>query len=242
MSSYTTHALIGATGGVALERGLTLLNGVHPMIALEAGGARMAGFALASALLATWSDIDEPGSFISRRVRLVLTLLVGGLLALVGWSAAAAGMLDGLVLPSLLDDPATAPTVRQVAGAIGGLLVGLVGGSWLGYQVLIGIRNAAGGHRRFTHSLVLAVGLTGLAVGLWWLALDWLALIPLALAWGLVLHVIGDIVTPSGVPLLWPFSSRSVRVFPDGTPAGAGEAAVALGATVGLVLLLAYAS
>jgi hypothetical protein len=65
------------------------------MIALEAGGARMAGFALASALLATWSDIDEPGSFISRRVRLVLTLLVGGLLALVGWSAAAAGTSDG---------------------------------------------------------------------------------------------------------------------------------------------------
>jgi hypothetical protein len=31
-----------------------------------------------------------------------------------------------------------------------------------------------------------------------------------ALVWGQFLHVLGDLVTPAGVPLLYPFSSRDV--------------------------------
>jgi hypothetical protein len=33
-------------------------------------------------------------------------------------------------------------------------------------------------------------------------------------AWGQWLHLLGDLVTPSGVPLLYPLSDRAVRLLP----------------------------
>lgn len=245
MSSYPTHMVIGAAGGLALDRLLstpTVSRAIEPLfsqgVAGVAGveepagaGYRMAALTLASALLATWPDIDEPGSFISRRARRVIALISGVVLALVGWGVAAAGLLTNLGSLGGMH-----PFAQQLAASSGGLLLGLILGSWLGLLVLKSIRSAAGGHRRMTHSLVLAGALAGGAALLWGpLALPWLALLPAALAWGLVLHDIGDVVTPSGVPLLWPLSAQSIRVLPRSVSA-AGERLIGLTAAT-LILL-----
>jgi len=236
MSSYPTHMLIGAAGGLALDR----LSVIEPLMS-QAGagmdgtdgtagaGYRVAALTLASALLATWPDIDEPGAFISRRVRTVVSLITAVVLALVGWGVAAAGLLENRSLGGV---GSMHPLAQQLAASSIGLLLGLIVGSWLGLFVLKSIRSAAGGHRRLTHSLVLAGALAGGAALLWEpLALPWLALLPAALAWGLVLHDIGDIVTPSGVPLLWPLSGQSIRVLPRPL-SNVGEGVVGLTAAI----------
>jgi hypothetical protein len=204
------------------------------------------GFAAASGFLATWPDIDEPGSFISRRVRMVLALVGGVLFAIAGWMLVAQGWwIDQLPLPASLEASPYLETAgpawsRNALGAIVGLFVGLIIGGWSALLLLQGIRSLAGGHRRLTHSLVLGTGLFALAWALWFvLGAGWLALIPLALAWGQLLHVAGDVVTPSGVPLLWPLIETPLRVFPRDIPGKTGEMAVALLA-VGVMALLVY--
>ena len=195
--------LIGAVGGLALVKGLEA-SGVPLDLGMDVTLTPIAGNGVArlvatglpliilSALLATVPDIDEPGSFIARRTRVVVTLACGGLAGL----AASAGRLP----------------IALWAGAAGiGLLVGWV----IGYVLLRVIRRAAGGHRRFTHSLVLAGLLAALAFGLWQASLGAWAIIPAGLAWGIVLHDLGDIVTTSGVPLMYPFSDQAVRVLPE---------------------------
>jgi hypothetical protein len=248
MSAYATHILIGCAGGLVLARGVELLvPGVLDVAGVgEPTVMRDIGFAAASGFLATWPDIDEPGSFISRRVRMVLALMGGVLFAIAGWMLVAQGWwIDQLpLLPASLEASPYLETAgpawgRNALGAIVGLFVGLIIGGWSALLLLKGIRSLAGGHRRLTHSLVLGAGLFALAWALWFvLGAGWLALIPLALAWGQLLHVVGDVVTPSGVPLLWPLIETPLRVFPTGT-GKTGEMAVALLA-VGIMAFLVY--
>ncbi|MCL9823521.1 MAG: metal-dependent hydrolase [Helicobacter sp.] len=69
------------------------------------------------------------------------------------------------------------------------------------------------GHRGFTHSLLFVV-LLAIALG----ALIYFKILSLILAIGLVLgcilHLIGDMMTPSGVPLLMPFSLKNYHILP----------------------------
>ncbi|MGL4857399.1 MAG: metal-dependent hydrolase [Plesiomonas sp.] len=64
------------------------------------------------------------------------------------------------------------------------------------------------GHRGFTHSL-LAV-----AIGLWCLLHKWPTSIPIppgvidALVIGYMSHLLGDALTPAGIPLFWPVKQR----------------------------------
>jgi membrane-bound metal-dependent hydrolase YbcI (DUF457 family) len=222
MSGFQTHAFVGAVGGLGL---VTVLEALRPDLLPERigplapiigvpGGSGGAVVVAASALLALVPDIDEPNSYVSQRAREVLTL---------------AGIALGGVLGSVAGGPAW---LLLVAGAVGG-----VAGHLAAWVLLKSIRAAAGGHRRFTHSLVLAGLLAALA---WALAaggagLVWL--VPAALTWGIVLHDLADVVTPAGVPLLWPLSSTTVRVLPDPL-CRYGEALIALVAgAVGWTLL-----
>jgi inner membrane protein len=71
----------------------------------------------------------------------------------------------------------------------------------------------AGGHRRLTHSLVLSLPLVLLAVVLW--SVQPVAAVGVGLlAWGQWLHLLGDLVTPSGVPLLYPLTTRDTHLLP----------------------------
>jgi membrane-bound metal-dependent hydrolase YbcI (DUF457 family) len=167
----------------------------------------------ASALLATLPDIDEPGSFIGRRVRIATSLAGAGA---AGWLAFALALPIGLAV--LL------------------LAVGIIGGGAAGYGLVLAIRRAAGGHRRLTHSLVLAGALAALAGALWLGGLRTEAIVPAALAWGIVVHNLGDVVTPAGVPLLYPFSRRDVRVLPR--PVSRYGETLAATVAVGIAVLL----
>ncbi|HEU4325404.1 MAG TPA: metal-dependent hydrolase [Roseiflexaceae bacterium] len=198
MSSWATHMLIGGVGGLALMQAAP---GIVPRGLVELAGGRPLVVELAviglSAVLATWPDIDEPGSWLSRRVAAVLTVLGFGLGCWLGLGGPYPGV--SLTGPGLL-------VVSALAGTVVGALLAAV--------FLQGVRTAAGGHRRGTHSLVLA-GVMGLAaLGLRWFGLDMPAFVLLALVWGLCWHVVGDVVTPAGVPLLYPFSDRDVRLLP----------------------------
>jgi membrane-bound metal-dependent hydrolase YbcI (DUF457 family) len=76
------------------------------------------------------------------------------------------------------------------------------------------IRGAAGGHRHLTHSLVVSVPLALIAAGCWWQGLTVAALVVGLLAWGQWLHLLGDLVTPAGVPLAYPLSDHDIRLLP----------------------------
>jgi membrane-bound metal-dependent hydrolase YbcI (DUF457 family) len=202
--------LVGAAGGLALARFLAL----HPTLAGRDGTAEiplaghpgalrgvlaLAGLVAGSAVLATWSDIDEPGSWIARRARTALTLLGAVLGAAAGWAVAARRLAPGVPLGVEL-------------AALAGLALGAVLGTLAGRPLLRVLRRAAGGHRRLTHSLVMAGVLLVLALGLTLAGVGEWAIIPAALAWGLALHDLGDVVTPAGLPLLWPLSAGTVRL------------------------------
>jgi membrane-bound metal-dependent hydrolase YbcI (DUF457 family) len=76
------------------------------------------------------------------------------------------------------------------------------------------LRFVSGGHRRLTHSLVLGISLFVLAGVLYGFGLPSLAFPSFAIAWGQFLHLIGDVVTPGGVPLFYPLWSRNIHLFP----------------------------
>jgi len=228
MSGFHTHMLIGGVAGLALFRALPLFGdgaalGFDTTITQHLGrfgaaGAVLIGTGLPlvalSTLLATIPDIDEPGSFIARRARTVITLTG---LGVAGFTASA----DHLT-----------PVLWMLA-----VMIGTIIGGMAGYVLLRLIRRAAGGHRRFTHSLVLAAGLALAACGLWLAHFGAWAIIPGALAWGIIMHDLGDVVTVAGVPLLYPFSRQSFRILPQPI-SRFGEPLAALAALVlGLMLM-----
>ncbi len=98
----------------------------------------------------------------------------------------------------------------EVAALVGILIGAALLGPLLGWPLLRLIRIGAGGHRRLTHSALLGGAFGALATILWQMGQPAWALVPGALVWGQFLHVLGDIVTPAGVPLLYPISTRDV--------------------------------
>jgi membrane-bound metal-dependent hydrolase YbcI (DUF457 family) len=204
MSGYATHLLIGAVGGLALTRllpdaVLPSTSAAVPLLEHTPEGVVV----LTSAFAASWPDIDEPGSFVSQRVRWTITILTGLVLALVG-----------LALAPLLPLPPDLAGAAPLLGLAGGIALGMgLIGPLLGLQVLRAIRTMAGGHRRLTHSLVLSLPLALLAVLLW--SVQPVAAVGVGLlAWGQWLHLLGDLVTPSGVPLLYPLTTRDTHLLP----------------------------
>src|SRR6266540_3559684 len=199
MSSYRTHALIGAVGGLGLARLLDMVphaTAISQNPFAQLGPASIvppgataslttAGLVAGSAFLALLSDIDEPGSFIARRAK-------------------TASALVGL-------------------GFFGPLL---------GHVIVRLVRVGAGGHRRLTHSLVPCAALAVLAAGLWFTGLRPWAIIPTALVLGVVLHGLGDLPTPAGLPLFYPLSQADFHSLPKplrpyGEPIAAAVAVIA---------------
>jgi len=222
MSGFQTHAFVGAVGGLSL---VTLLEATRPDLLPERvgflapivgvpGGAGGAVVIAASAFLALTPDIDEPNSFVAQRAREVIIL---------------AGVALGMAVGIFAGGPAWLPLV---AGAVGGLA-----GVLVAWGLLKGIRAAAGGHRRFTHSFVLAGLLAALGWALAFSGLGLVWLVPAAFAWGIVLHDLADIVTPAGLQPFHPISTLNVRLLPKPI-CNYGEALIFLAAgVVGWLLL-----
>jgi len=226
MSGFRTHMLIGAVGGLCAYK---LVNYVDPaalVIPINAFDrvyqvpSAVIGLTcvIGSAFLALWPDIDEPRSWISHRAFHLMWLL---------------GALLGLVFTVLMTESLLLSLAAAIVGAIGGL----VGGG----LILSILRMLTGGHRRLTHSLLVGIVLLILAGLLWFAGIvvgyRALGIIPFALAWGQGLHLVGDIVTPEGVPLFYPLQQRDTHIFPRSV-AHFGELIVGVTAlVVGIVAL-----
>lgn len=223
MSGYMTHLLIGGVGGLVATHLvppdlIAVVRVQTPVLAYLPEGLVI----LTSAWAATWPDIDEPTSFAGQRVRWTITILAGLIGGMLGMAVGSGPMRPILqtVVPTFLT-----PSVGMALG--GALGMGVVG-PFLGQQVLTGMRTMAGGHRRWTHSLCLSGPLALLAVVLWMLGMSWGAVIVGMLAWGQWLHLVGDLVTPSGVPLFYPVATRSVCLLPRSVATVAGEPLIAV--------------
>lgn len=224
MSGYRTHALIGAVGGLAAYREVARYASSLTDIQIRAFDhiiivpqLAVAGiFVVGMALLALWPDIDEPGSRISN---LFQKWLGPG----VGICGAAVAVLDGHDLITV--------------GVVG--LIGVVCGTILALPVLKLIHEMAGGHRRLTHSLILGLPLLIGGGAIWHYGIVLTGLLLMALGFGQLFHLVGDIVTPGGVPVFYPLSNWEFHALPPGA-ADFGEpliAALSLILGVGLILI-----
>lgn len=170
-----------------------------------------------SALLALWPDIDHPEAWISRRVWPLFAL--GG----------AAGGYFYL-------------TAASSGERLVGLAMAAVAGVLLGQAVLWLLRRLAGGHRGATHSLLAPALLLPASALLPWPY----GVVPLLLAWGWLLHLVADAVTPAGWRPLEPFPGPTLRLPP--ALARNGEAVVlaaalsVLAAALGLHAAIAVAA
>jgi len=218
--------MIGAVGGLALARLVGAQGLPFTVPALGPNGPTIA-LAAGSALLATLADIDELSSWIGRRVRWVFSILAGLLLGFAGWRVSNTDGAVWLARLAHIPPPLRSLTIAGVGLVVGGAVVG----PWLGYDLLRGLQGMFGGHRRMTHSLITSVILAVLSILLWLAILPIPALVVAALLWGQLLHLVGDIPTPGGVPLLWPIRQQSLALPYTlavwGEPALAGMALVA---------------
>jgi membrane-bound metal-dependent hydrolase YbcI (DUF457 family) len=188
--------LIGAVGGLAAYKAVEYLDpnvlnihlGTTYTVPSTVTGL---GIILVSAYLALWPDIDEPGTHISHRAPSYMWLL---------------GAIIGSLIAITIDKTSVFVWIAPLAGAIIGYMLG---------GVLIKLlRFVSGGHRRLTHSLLVGSTLFTAGAVLYWTGAKALALPEFALAWGQALHLIGDVVTPGGVPLFYPIWWENIHFFP----------------------------
>lgn len=220
MSDYRTHALVGAACGLALA---AIADRMHASwcgattLSMPCGLAG-AGLSLGSAACALWPDLDEPQSWIARRWRsacVLIGVVVGGW---IGWN------LIGRIGVMLF---------------IGSVAIGGLTGWVIGATSLALLRRIALGHRGLTHSLAIAALMMGGAMGMGAIGASWAALALGWAAWGVVTHVIADITTPEGVPLLAPFCKHRYRL-PRIACIAHSETAIRIAALVSIVALLAW--
>jgi membrane-bound metal-dependent hydrolase YbcI (DUF457 family) len=199
VSSFRTHALIGAVCGLA----------VADMLDVPVSINRLSWKGLVvvcvSAVVALWPDADQSHSWMGKNIQRAIVLGVTAL-----------GLILGVLLVDVRFGGAKWSTFEYnppllmlplLGAALGFVLVG----PGLGKVLLRGLRVIAGGHRRLTHSLVLATALVVLGFLIRQFSTP-LATIPWALAYGIVVHDLGDVVTVQGVPLFYPVVRHSYRM------------------------------
>ena len=195
------HALLGAVAGLGLAEPVARLAHTHlPPGQVAAAGALCAGFALLP-------DIDEPGSTVSRKLGPVSEVIAaatnklagghrqathslwfaGGTAALIWWLgqfALAAPILVYACLALTLTMLVPARLVRRGSAAA---LIGPVAAGWAVWRAQTGSWTTDPTRVADPHT---------------W---TWL---PVAAGIGVGLHLVGDMLTVEGVPLLWPARLR----------------------------------
>ncbi len=209
-----SHAVSGVAGWVALCAAGSLVGvDVEPSTVVIGAGVS-AGFALLP-------DLDHPGSTISRS----LGPVTRGLSRAVSWVA---DWVQDRTCPCCADDDSVAHRAGShtlaAALAIGALAslvgwrVGLPGAAVLvGVAVALATRGILPRRTRGSWGSLVAGAVAGGLVfelgppsGWWWLGLP--------AGFGVLAHIVGDGLTKSAVPLLWPARIRGCRWFPCGSP------------------------
>lgn len=176
---------------------------------LAAGAAITAGAALIP-------DLDHPQSTIARALGPISQLLAMLVAAIAGGHRQATHSLAFAALAGLAVAAGQATPVGDVVGAI---VVALCAG--------LAVRAFAPRAAEVARETLLVTGALIIA----WLSLSAvssLVWLPAAVAGGVLLHALGDLLTPQGVPLLWPLPRRfAVPVL--GSTGGPAEALLGLG-------------
>lgn len=208
------HAMTGAAGWLA----------VGPLLAPTLGTTEMAAATVVAAGASLAPDLDHPGSTVSRSLGVVSQTAAAG----VGLVSGGHRMLTHSLLFVAAVWVAATWTIATWGASAAALLAAV--------PVAIGLPLLA---RRMPFFLSTPAAFL-LAVGLWWtinaghLDHSWVVA---AVTVGVLLHTIpGDLLTPSGVPLLAPFSRRrfAIPLFRTGSPI---ETIVGVAITVAAVLL-----
>ncbi len=233
-----SHALSGGVGWLTGCALLATVGPTPPAVAVVAGAAVSTGAALLP-------DLDHPGSTVARTLGPVSRLIASGVAA-VAASLRLASCKHCGTRPDRGGHQAITHTVVGAAGIglsttglclmferaaalwIVGVFVWLAAHAalssraraCLGDVTLPGrFRRLGKGAHRFTAAVgavLVAAGFAAMVdssppgVGWWWLGL--------AVFWGCLAHALGDSLTYSRVPLLWPLQIRGCRWAPVGTP------------------------
>lgn len=182
-----THALTGALAWSWLAHA----NAVHPVVH-GAGMVVTAGAAL-------WPDVDHPGSTVSRCLGPITWTLCRVVQSVTGGHRRGTHSLTGCAVLVGLVHVAVQARSTHWAGSVGlALLLAVL------LTAVVRLARIKG----WTDELLAATAGAGLA---FWPGLD-LTLLPAAVGIGTLVHLLGDMVTRQGIPILWPFSSQRVSL------------------------------
>lgn len=155
-----------------------------------------------SAIIAIWPDIDEPSSK-AHRLAVRLFFVIGAIIGGMSIGEAGASFIGAISLGSW--------QLAAWAWYLIGAGIGSIIGWCLGLMALSAIRRGSGGHRRGTHTLLIAIPLLILAGILAPVHLP-IALSFAWIGWGIVCHLPPDLLTPQGVPIGYPIWKQEVRL------------------------------
>ena len=141
-----------------------------------------------------WPDVDEPNSLVSRSFGLISMAFASGVNRISGGHRQATHSPIGIALMSSCAYLLGLSHLGHLILAIGAVFIVLK--SVVPWSV-----------RVFALGGTIGAAVISLFVGFW---LSGVGLLPLVLGFGLgsLIHLLGDWVTPSGVPWLWPLSSH----------------------------------
>lgn len=218
-----THSATGSLAGVAIVGALAPVVGADPgVVGLATGAAAGAGAALLP-------DLDTPGSTAGRSQGPVSRLASHGLRALssLAWAATGTKYDDGGLDEDEDREPEKKGTHRHLthtvpACAATGVLVWAAALHWVGAAVVLwllislglrGLGQCLTGRekRELSQWTTVSVG-AALATTVVMVAAPLSpVLLGTVVAVGMVVHILGDWLTPQGVPLAWPLVHRGKR-------------------------------
>jgi len=211
-----THALSGAAGWITGCAALTAAGHTPDLRTVAFGSAIAAGHALLP-------DIDHPGSTIARSLGPVTRIVAAGVHRFAAWLRTAS---CGHCRRRPDRGGHRAVTHTGLFAFAAGLCAGLLGwlSGWVAAAFVVGLsaalavramtsRRQRGAFGAAAAGLLSggALWVTSADVASWW----WIGV---PVAWGTLAHSLGDAVTKSGAPLLWPVRVRGCRWWGVGTP------------------------
>lgn len=206
-----THALTGAAAWLAVAPPVAASTGVS----LDAS--TLAVGALVTAGASLMPDLDHSQSTIARALGPPSQLLAMLIAAIAGGHRQATHSLAFAALAGIAVAVGQATPAGDIVGAV---VVALCAG--------LAVRAFGPGRARGVLGETLLVTVALILAWLSFGAASSLAWLPVAVAGGVLLHVLGDLLTPEGVPLLWPLARRfTVPVL--GATGGPAEALLGLG-------------
>lgn len=213
MEGYT-HALSGAAGWMAVTSSSAVALG-----AWEQSTPVVLGGAVVCAGWALWPDADHADATIAHSLPPVTNIMARGIGTLSGGHRHGTHSLIGIVVFTVIAALAALPTaeIHGKTVPIGSLIITVLCVAFASKSLGLNKGWAPRGVARdivesSMGSWVLALGAAGAVT--WFLDYKWTWL-PQCAALGVFIHILGDFLTPQGVPWLWPWNPKPPRWWPS---------------------------